>query len=268
MQRIPPPLLPLFASCLFAVVACDRAPVTPGASAPVASGAQAAAGAAASPASRTAATDALFLDFRGTHWYQDTEIPAQAQRAIRDAVLPGSGTDAQVTSRADGAFTRAGARQQAVMLVPGGASTIDPFPPPATLAVLEDGKVVARHTFDAKSGNWQWIRKAGDIDGDGVDELLLSAGWIQMGESATSALLASLSGGDFAQRQLLENVTYSDCEAHAGDPSAGKVEAVRLSVARGNLVAQRYRAACPAPDGEGMFPDPKASDYRPVDAAS
>lgn len=225
--------------------------------------------AAAGPAMPVAAgqqkpADQVLLDFRGK-WWDAPEIPEGEQQRIAKLVDPAATADTQLTSRVDGAFTRADAREQAVILVPGGASTIDPFPAPATLAILEGDRVVARHAFGAEDGSWQWIRKAADIDGDGLQELFLTSGWMQMGESGTSLLVASLAGGNYRQVQAIENAVHSNCQAKSDQPGQGRAQALLLSLKAGQLSQERFEAPCPpAGDKAGSPDDPQPGDYKPV----
>lgn len=208
--------------------------------------------------------DQVLLDFRGK-WWDAPEIPEAEQQRIARLVDPAVTADAQLTSRVDGVFTRAGAREQAVIVVPEGASTLDPFPAAATLAILEGDRVVARHAFGADDASWQWIRTAADIDGDGVQELLLTSGWMQMGESGTSLLVASLAGGKYRQVQAIENVVHSDCQAKSDRPGQGRAQALLLSLKAGQLSQQRFEAPCPPESGEaGSSDDPEPGDYKPV----
>lgn len=204
--------------------------------------------------------DAVLLDFRTADTTKD--IPEADQQRIAALVLPAATDKAQVTSSFEGAFTSAGAREQAVVVVPEGASTIDPSPATATLAILDGDKVVATHPLD---GNWQWIRKTADIDGDGVQELFLTAGWMQMGESGTSLLVASLADGKYREVETIENVALSNCQANAERPGQGKAQAVVLSLKAGKLSQERFEAPCPPATGKkGWAEDPKPGDYKPV----
>ncbi len=211
-----------------------------------------------------AARETVLIDFRADDGWSSTPEPTEAERQRVTRLLGIDAADVQLTSRLEGAFTQPDAQQVAVMLVPGGASTITPFPEPATLAVLEGDRVVVRHVFGKDDGSWQWLRKAADVDGDGIDELLLTAGWIQMGESGTNLLVASLAGGDYRQIDVFKRVTDSDCQAKR-DTGGGKAQAAVLSVSGGKLALTRYQADCPPDDGkQGWARDPAASDYRPV----
>lgn len=207
-----------------------------------------------------ASRDAVLLDFRAPELAKD--IPQAEQQRIAASLLPTGANRAQVTSSFEGAFTRAGADEQAVVVVPGGASTIDPHPVAATLAILEGDTVVLAHSLD---GNWQWIRKVADIDGDGVQELFLTSGWMQMGESGTSLLVASLAGGTYRQVQVIDEVAHSNCQAKSDQPGQGRAQAVVLSLKAGRLSQQRFEAPCPQTSGkEGWADDPEPGDYKPV----
>ncbi len=268
MSRIP--LCGALALAFAFTAACRQPAAGEAETEPAAGRASAQAPAVAVPARAEAAGEAVaaspkavLIDFRAADWSSAPE-PSEAERQRVTKLLGIAPDDVQLTSRLEGAFTRKGAPQVAVILVPGGANTIDPFPEPATLAVLEGDRVVARHTFGKDDGSWQWLRKAADIEGDGIDELLLTAGWVQMGEHGVNLLAASLAGGDYRRIDVFERVVDSDCQARR-DVGGGKAQAAVISVSGGKLVQARYEADCPRGGaGEGWAGDPAAADYRPV----
>ena len=249
-----------------ATLACALAACAPATDAGAA-GAEPATAAAAAPPAQDAPVAApaagVLLDFRDPALTRQ-ELPEEEQRVLAKLVDPGSGPEAAATSRMDGAFTAAGRQQQAVIVVPGGASTIDPSPEPATIAILEQGKVVARHTFTGDDSHWQWLLEAADVDGDGVDEMFLGSGWMQMGESGKNLLVASLDGGRFRQLEIIRDVARDDCQARR-DAGGGTAQAAVISASAGELEQARYQAPCPAAEGEeGWAEGPAPQDYMPV----
>jgi len=208
--------------------------------------------------------DQVLIDFRG-RWWDTPEIAAAEVQRLKRLIDPAAPAEADITSRVDGAFTAPGARQQALMPVPEGASTIVPFPAPATLAIVEGDRVVARHRFSRDDGSLQWVRKAADVDGDGIDEVLLTGGTLQMGEQLTWAVVANMSGGDYRVLQEFAKASDDTCDAHDGDRSKGRVEAAVIAVEGGRLVEHRSRAACTSKrDAQGNYPEPAQGDFKPL----
>lgn len=208
----------------------------------------------------------VVMDFRRQDWWEMPEVPGSEQNTIirlvvGEAVPKGT----SVTARINGSFTAAGLQQQAVIVVPEGPSTMAPFPKPSTLAVMQGGEVVAKHTFSKEDASWQWPRKAVDLDGDGVDEILVTGGWMQMGESGTSLAVVSMAGGDFTLKQVVDKVAYDDCSASVDQPGKGHNEALVLRASGdGKLQSETYTAPCGKPGADGNAPPPAEADYKPV----
>lgn len=212
--------------------------------------------------------DAVLLDFRADVLAGIAPVPPDEQQRLLGLVFDGAvPQDAGISARIDGSFTAPGVAQQAVVAVAQAPSSADPFPAPPTLAILEDGNVVARHAFGKDEAAWQWPLQAADLDADGVDELLLAAGYTQMGETGVSLLVASLKGGKFSRRQVIENVYADDCMARANQATLGQgrsTAAVLEADGRGGLRERWYAAPCGRLDADGNPQAATPGDYQPL----
>lgn len=219
---------------------------------------------ATKPAPSAATAHRVIVDGRdATSW------PQPIGEAEENALLSVIGMDAAsgdwIETVWDGAFTRAGASQRAVLVAHGGGpASIVPFPAPSTLVVLEGGSVVEKLDLPKDDAGYRWIAGIADVGADGIDELLLRNAWLQMGESGSSYKVVSLEGGQYRVDRTFERAGHSDCDApHVDDP---RVEASVIALQGGQLVARKYRAECPAPaPGQATTPDPEPEDFVPVD---
>ncbi|MDH5823440.1 hypothetical protein QFW77_10625 [Luteimonas sp. RD2P54] len=181
------------------------------------------------------------------------EATAEETRRVVAAVYgDGAPGDLTPTSRVEGAFTAAGARQTAYTLRRGGAMT-GPERAPTMLAVLDaDGRVAAQFVVDHDR-----IAAAADIQGDGTDELFLATDGYQMGQAYTGLELVSLAGG---QRRSLAEYPQAWLDACANPVGERHVEAAVIVRGANRPELRRYRAGC------GGDQPPAVEAYRPVGA--
>ncbi len=147
----------------------------------------------------------------------------------------------QIQAEATGSFTRAGARQQLYLIKVGecGATGRNYFGT-YRAAVFEDGRLVVSAASPGDS-----IPVVRDIDGDGIDQLLIAGCGSGTGEVHCAAVLVSMSGGSLRTVRKFESV-YSDPCGYSLDLSITAV-AIRYSPGRPpRFFEDRYEAACPA----------------------
>lgn len=146
----------------------------------------------------------VVVDGRDLEGGADTEVwassPAvqaaiQAARAHWTANEPGYEEEVRVLDVADGAFTSAGASEQAVLYLMG------LWPrccPKVGLAIVDggpEGRLVANVAFESVT---QKIRPVQDLDGDGLDELVLVGSFGMGGSTSSSATLVGFASGELA----------------------------------------------------------------------
>lgn len=173
-----------------------------------------------------------------------------AARAHWSALDPGYEEEVRVLAVADGAFTRAGASEHAVLYL------VALWPrccPKVGVAVVEggpDGRL-ARHA--AFEGPTHALRAVPDLDGDGADELALFSAFGTGGSEERSVQLASV--GPDGLRPWGWAALYSGaCGALRDGEEAFRVVATPVAGGPPAFVAERHvRARCEggawAPDG-------------------
>lgn len=198
-----------------------------------------------------AAEQDIVLDLR-----QETpEFQADAEetrRIVAATFGAGAPEDLELTARASGHFTSTDQTQTAYILLrraamqPRGHEIAKPM-----LAVFDpDGRILTQFVVDF----WR-IAAVADVDGDGVDELLLASDVLHMGLFATSIELVSVRDGDVKVLQSFPEVFMDTCEQSV---SKRFVEANVFMRGRSGLVAETYRADC---DGD---PATRASRFQRV----
>lgn len=128
---------------------------------------------------------------------------AQTTRVLRDTFAPGNVPgcrDARVTDETPGAFTRRGARQTAYLVHVCGNSR---------LVIYEGGRIVK-----SLSNIGDAIGNIGDINGDGVDDLLFLAKFYGHGSNTVQdASLVTLAGGKFRTLFDLPEAAVDECSS-------------------------------------------------------
>jgi len=214
-----------------------------------------------------AAEDKLLFDFRAPQGNPAPALSPEARRNLLSAVFPrylGSETECKVdlppteaaleaarssgqfvpelVSRAAGSFTRTGARQMVYLIKVGECSA------PARsyfgtyrLAVFENGRLIAAP--EARGDN---IALASDVDGDGIDEILVPGCGFSMGSVECSATLLSIAGGTLGTVRTFPEVYRDGC----GYSREAGISATVIRYSPGRppqFFEHEYEAACPAP---------------------
>lgn len=174
---------------------------------------------------------------------------------------PGYEEEVRLLDLAEGAFTQAGAEQQAVLYLMG------LWPrccPKVGIAVVEDGRLVRNVAFE---GSFQGLYAVPDLDGDGLDELVLD-GTYGMGGSWTRSVNLAAFGPDGLVERGGTTISYDACAAGSSDGG----EAAWVLATPGTpptFTVERYvRASCEAeawePQGAPeplVFEAPEESPY-------
>jgi hypothetical protein len=188
------------------------------------------------------------LDNRKEQVDEPPRVDAETQRRILQAVYgPRAETgDYSINSRASGSFTREGQKETVYLLQPGGPVAADPNgAQDLTLAIFDGANQLAAKI---KSRDFNFIIGTSDVNGDGVNELLLEGSFFNMGTLGSSARLVELKDKRLKIIKDFDGVYENPCE---GDPSehvnavlityrpSGKGSTPEFNVAR-------YSAPCPS----------------------
>ena len=144
--------------------------------------------------------------------------------------------DYRVVATAAGAFTGAATTQTAVLYL------LSRWPralPNMGLVILDaDGQLLHSYAFEA---SMQELAAAPDIDGDGLDELLLTGSFGMGGDNQSHITLLSLRDG--GPQQLAEAVLATDsCASGSGERGS---TAFRLTLLPGPLLhSEQFRRSC------------------------
>jgi hypothetical protein len=143
-----------------------------------------------------------------------------ADIAIAKAIFGPQAHDITVNARLTGhAFTRKGAMQTLLVLQQGGPDATDPQGQEATLAVFGNGSPVLR--LRTRLGNF--ITASGDVDGDGIDEILLRADAYNMGQGVTRLTLVKFVDGKLRTLRQFDEAVVDACD------SGGTLQAATIS---------------------------------------
>jgi len=143
-----------------------------------------------------AAGDGLVVDYGSLPVAEDDVTRPPGIDARVAAALPeGGGANAELMAVAHGAFTQADARQDLVILQPGGPRAVEPVSErrPAIGAIFEADQLVQRYELDPALG--ATIAGTPDLDGDARAEVVLLATSTNMGVTSTSASLVQFDAG-------------------------------------------------------------------------
>jgi hypothetical protein len=179
---------------------------------------------------RTPATKQVLHDFRADSAVSATKIPPATQRSVLSKVFRKYLTDGNkcnprfegdleaarsagqiapsIIDSATGSFTAKGQTQTAyvISVAECNASHADNFGSDR-LAIFNGPQLVANIDLDFKSSI---VRKT-DLDGDGMDELLMTSGYMNQGTLTESAALLSFQDGKLQVIADFETVTEDSC---------------------------------------------------------
>ena len=195
--------------------------------------------------------ETVVLDYRDQAFLMGQPFYSQPERRQIAAALkkaPGElsqemGTDFAVLGDVEGAFTKADADQHLYLVQAAAPVAIEPFPdaPAPVLLVTEGGRFAASYRLP-KEVQYQRLVAAADGDGDGRDEVLLEAAFMNMGEALTTVDVVELgTEGAARTRQQLQSVYDDSCETGAGEK---KRTASTVSIEGGRFVARAYDVGC------------------------
>lgn len=205
-------VLSLFSAVLFA---CANAQTPDEAAAPDGSGGTAAADTV------TLADGRAFAGGEDLSAWSSPALPPAlaAARAHWQAQDSGYEEETRVLAVAEGAFTAPGASQQAVLYL---MSLWPRCCPKVGIAVIEDGALVRNVAFES---NDYGLAAVPDLDGDGLDELVLTGSFGMGGQESSSMTLVS-----FAERGLRTwggtSINDNACGAMQEGGTAARVSAI------------------------------------------
>ncbi|WP_180546379.1 hypothetical protein [Luteimonas deserti] len=208
---------------------------------------------AASAGSLAAPARRVLVDFRQPVT-DPVGVPEVEQSRVLALAFPqGVPAGAVVADHREGRFT-ADAPQQAWLVLPRGARAAQPGATPALLLVTRGDTVHARLPMEVP---YLTIPAIADIDGDGLDDLLLRTDGTQMGEAFAALDAVSLAGGAARRVDRFASALSIPCGVVAGAEAGAAV----IEIVDGRLQRRDFRAPCPA-DGA-----PAAADYTPAPQA-
>ncbi len=189
-----------------------------------------------------AAARQTVLDYRKETSQRPPAVTAKTRATLASA-MPGHPRDVAVLSHARGSFSNAGIREDIYLVVDKAPVASEPFAqgPAQLLMTIKDGRTsVWKLPAELR---YQRIVGTVDADRDGRGELLLEAGFYNMGQSVVSVDLIALgANGSVVIRQSLKDVVTDSC-----DNPVGKREKRASTIALdddGKLVAKQYSQKC------------------------
>ena len=158
-----------------------------------------------------------------------------------------------INSAAQGAFTKAGAKETVYLIQSGGPAAIDPNSlKKVTLAVFgEDNRLVAK----INTSDHNFIVGYPDANGDGINELLLEGSFYNMGISLAWVELVELTGGQLRVVKDFGKISENPCDGDdEKDAIAGVVSyAPAAGPAWPDFKVDFYKAHCP-PENQKLDP--------------
>jgi len=205
--------------------------------------------------SKESGADVTVADFRVIPGAASVASPDAAQQIIGKVFGSPVPTDVWLADQITGAFTASGEAQTLYLLARGAQLNQLNQAKRSLLAVFNGDDVVAQ--FVPPEHSYQNIRGTIDINGDGMDDVLLTTSAYQMGETVVMADVMTFAQGQRKHLHSLGRVFEDNCDAPY---SAGKVTAAKIVKSSiGQLVRTDYVASCPA-DGEKL----DIADFEPV----
>jgi hypothetical protein len=173
--------------------------------------------------------------------YRDNAVLDMADPAQWSGIAAEIGGDIEVLGEVAGAFTAAGSADVAYLVSSSASVAADPFPEVAQrIVVYSGGAQVADWALPADAAFSRPVT-AVDMDGDGVDEVILEGSFYNMGTMAIG--LSAIRLGETAEVvQVLTDVYVDSCEAGVGEQT---VTASVVTVGGGELVAEAEGVECP-----------------------
>lgn len=218
--------------------------------------------------------DLVLFDYRKDKAFPRPELSPEELRKIFVAVY-GEGFEKYeplIRSAAEGAFTKAGTRQTAYLIQPNNAgdTTTDAEPAPeAQLAIFEGDQLAARlniggDNFLRRANHYANILRLSDLNGDGINELLLGASYFNRGINLSWARLVEIGDGRLKLIKDFGVIDEDTCDSEREARITSGV--IRRTTAGGKSAPPRfkidfYRGPCP-PGGAARDP----SKFRPSSA--
>ncbi len=159
----------------------------------------------------------VVADFRHASEPAERREVAESERREIVSMVFGAGApkDVWVADSASGAFTHPNTHQQLYLLTRGRPNASSPNVKPPMLVVMQDGVPVAQFVFADMA--YQAITNTLDSNGDGIDEVLLTAHAYQMGQQVSATHLYSFAGATRKQLQAFKQVFENACDAAFSD---------------------------------------------------
>lgn len=184
--------------------------------------------------------------------WSEPVLPPQASEAARaywQAQDPSYEEDLRVFDAAEGAFTRPGAEQQAVLYL---MSLWPRCCPKMGLAVVEDGRLVRNVAFE---GVAQELTAVPDLDDDGHDELVYVGEFGMGGQTSRSLTLVSFGDAGLTERG---GASIYNGTCATGRPEASAEASRILALPGPTFTVERYTLpSCEASTWEPMgAPEP------------
>ena len=215
----------------------------------------------------------VLIDFRADHFTKPAKIPIATQKLILSKVFrkyltdsnkcnsqfeAGTGEDfldsarkagqiaPSITDVIQGSFTAAEQTQTAYIISVSEcfASHADNFGS-QRIAIFNGPTLVADLDLDSK-GN---VLRKTDLDGDGINELLMSSGYMNQGILTESAALLGFKGGSVAVIQDFGEVSEDSCASGLPDSAAtaSVISTVTELVKMPRFEVDRYKSSCRKP---------------------
>ena len=155
----------------------------------------------------------------------------------------------EVESVVRGSFTKAGSRETAYLISMGECHVARFWT--YRLVIISGNQLIIHQNVPANS-----IRKVSDLDGDGIQELLIEGGGTGAGGSETNARLISLSHGRFQVLKDFHEVVVDSCSQGRSEDEILAAVIIYRSKGPGVLPefqTVNYEAKCPAEGAKASF---------------
>lgn len=165
-----------------------------------------------------------------------------------------------IRSAAEGVFTKAGARQTAYLIQPNNTGTTDDAEPAtgANLVFFEGDKMTANvavggNNFIRRVNHYASILRVSDLNGDGINELLLGASYLNRGINISWARLVEVRDGKLKLIKDFGVIDEDTCDTERqARVTSGVIRAATEKNAEGwpRFKVDFYRGPCPAGGAE------------------
>jgi len=162
--------------------------------------------------------------------------------------------DAEIIASATGAFTASGARETAYIITKDNGSRVD-LPGSKKLAVFAADKLVAALDIQGDKD----ILKTTDLNADGINELLLSGGMTNMGETNIALRLVELRNRTLKEIYTVTDAYSDNCGSNDTEGRASALAIYAAPTTRGRFPELRLDTFT-APCAQGT--DPRPDTYR------